>query len=515
MNKITILDTTLRDGAQGAGVHYSLEDQVQISRHLDDFGVDFIELGQMADGEEGSGLFKRLTDLKNAKLTIFGSTMRKGGQPQADAGLMRLVTADTPAVTIFGKSWKLHVSEVLRCELDENLRLVEQSCAYLKCGGKLVIFDAEHFFDGYLDDPEYASEVLRAAKRGGADIMTLCDTNGGLLPDQVQEIVRDINREFNGPIGVHFHNDSGMAAANSVLSVLEGACHIQGTIGGLGERCGNADLIQVIAGLQIKRGIRCLPPESLPKMSRLARTIAEISNVNIFQGTPYVGNNAFRHKAGMHVDGMLKNTKTFEHIDPGEVGNERRFLPSGISGRALLLHYTKQLEQNFEKDSPELTAIMAEIKEKNEQGYLYEAAEASFELLVWKHIGRYRKLFDLVMLKAFSEHPQAGGGASVLIRIRVDDKETLSAGQGKGPVHALDNALAGALKKFYPMVEHIHLIDYKVRVLNSRQATAAQVRVLITSTDGKSIWTTAGVSEDIILASWQALSSSIEYALLK
>lgn len=515
MRKISILDTTLRDGAQGAGIQFSLEDRIQIARILDDFGVDFIEAGILSSSPAERDFFRACPPLKTARLTAFGATMRRDGTPETDPGLAALLETGTEAVTLFGKSWLLHVEEVLHCSPKENLRLCEQSAAYLKQQGRFVIFDAEHFFDGYQDDPEYALEVLRAVARGGADILTLCDTNGGCLPDESERIIRAVTEKIPAPVGVHFHNDTGMAAAASVLAALCGAAHVQGTIGGLGERCGNADLIPIIAGLQLKRGCECVPPESMEKLCHLARAVAEIANVRLPEKTPYVGDSAFRHKAGMHIDGVIKNPRTFEHIEPETVGNERRFLPSEMSGRSLLLHQIQSLHPALKKDSPEVASLLRELKARTGIGYTYEAAEASFELLILRHLGLYQELFDLISLKTFSEQPAPGGSATAIINIRVGEKEALSAGQGDGPVHALNNALSGALRGFYPEANKIRLIDYKVRVLNSQAATAARVRVLITSTDGERNWTTVGVSEDIIMASWQALSDSVEYALLR
>ena len=513
MKNISILDTTLRDGAQGAGVQFSLDDHFQIVRILDDLGVGYIEAGCLSESPAEQAFWKRRPKLKNARYTAFGATMRRGNTPETDPGLQALAAADTEAVTLFGKSWLLHVEEVLQCSPQENLRLVEQSVAHMKALGRLVIFDAEHFFDGWRADEAYALEVLRAAARGGADILALCDTNGGFLPDDCERAVRQVLNSFDTPVGVHYHNDAGFAAANSVISVLSGACHVQGTIGGLGERCGNADLIPVIAGLQLKRGYHCLPSESMEKLTHAARAAAEIANLRVPENTPYVGENAFRHKAGMHVDGVMKNPRTFEHIEPEAVGNERCCQLSEMAGRSAILHRVESLHPGLDKDSPQVAALLRELKDKSHAGYTYEGAEASFALLTRRRLGLYRKLFELISLKSFSEQPAAGGLATAIINLRVGDKEALSAGQGNGPVDALAGALNEALRGFYPEVDRIRLTDYKVRVLNSQAATAARVRVLITSTNGKESWTTVGVSEDIIMASWQALSDGVEYAL--
>lgn len=512
MRKVTVLDTTLRDGAQGVGVQFSADDRLAVARLLDGLGVDYIEAGQPSASPADAGFFAMKPRLKHAKLTAFGATARKGAPPEADAGLQALLAAGTETVTIFGKASRFQVEEVLRCEPSENLAMIERSVAFLKGRGREVIYDAEHFFDGYRQDGAYAVETLSAALRGGADILVLCDTNGGALPDEAEQAVKDICRRFpEVPIGIHTHNDAGMAAANSILAVLAGARHIQGTIGGVGERCGNADLVTVIAGLQLKRGIGCIPDASVPELTRAARAVADIANLTIPPGAPYVGGSAFIHKAGMHIDGVIKSPASFEHIPPEAVGNRGGFAASELAGRSYILDQIRRAlpGKTFEKDDAEIVSFMDSLKEDARLGISYEAAEASLYLRVLKHFSGYTPRFGLAQMRVLTDMD----GSTAVLNIRAEDLETLSAGQGDGPVHALDQALTHALEGFFPEIKEARLTDYKVRVLNPDGATAARVRVLITSTDGKSVWSTVGVSENIVLASFQALSDSVEYFL--
>jgi len=383
----------------------------------------------------------------------------------------------------------------------------------MKSRGREVIYDAEHFFDGYRQDPAYALETLSAALRGGADILVLCDTNGGALPDEAEKAVREICVKLtNVPVGIHAHNDAGMAAANSILAVLAGAEHVQGTIGGIGERCGNADLVTVIAGLQVKRGVNCIPEASLQELTRAARAVADIANLTIPPSAPYVGGNAFIHKAGMHIDGVMKSPQSFEHIPPESVGNRGGFAASELAGRSYILGQVKRVfpGKTFDKDDEEIISFMESLKEEARQGISYEAAEASLHLCILKHFSNYVPRFTLSQMRVLTDL----AGSAAELNISAKGIETLSAGQGDGPVHALDRALSQALEGVYPEIRDVRLTDYKVRVLNPDGATAARVRVLITSTDGESVWTTVGVSENIVLASFQALSDSVEYFLL-
>jgi 2-isopropylmalate synthase len=516
MKKITILDTTLRDGAQGAGVQFSTDDRLAVARLLDGLGVDYIEAGQPAASPADIDFFARAPKLKHAKLAAFGATARKGVPPETDTGLAALLAAGTEVVTIFGKASLSQVKNVLRCEPSENLAMIEHSVAFLKSQGREVIYDAEHFFDGYQENSDYALETLFAALRGGADIIALCDTVGGALPDEVETAVRKVCDKINIPIGIHTHNDAGMAAANSILAVLAGASHIQGTIGGIGERCGNADLVTVIAGLQLKRGIECIPVESLPKLTRTARAVADIANLTIAPNAPYVGENAFFHKAGMHIDGVIKSPETFEHVPPERIGNRRNFVASELAGRSFILELLGKIlpEKHLAKDSAEIVSFMEALKEETRTGMTYEAAEASLTLRMLKHFGEYKPSFSLNQLRVITEHPAKGQESTAVLETVVDGREKTSAGKGHGPVHALGEALTFALEDFFPQVKNMRLTDYKVRVLNPDGAVAARVRVLITSTDGVSVWSTAGVSDNIVLASWNALSDSVEYFLI-
>ncbi len=513
MSRVVTLDTSLRDGAQAEGVSFSVLDKLEIIRVLDEIGVDYIEAGQPSNPKDRE-LFALRPPTRFSKLTAFGPTARKDTLPQEDEGIRELLSVQTPAVTVFGKASLLHVTDVLCCSGEENLRLIEQSCSFLRAGGREVLFDAEHFFDGYLLNRDYALECLRAAARGGASLLVLCDTNGGRFPDEVYAVVRDVRACLDTPLGIHAHNDTGMADANTMLAVEAGAGHVQGTLCGFGERCGNANLATVMAGLSGKRGktLSC----DLSSLTRAVRTVAEIANVSLKSNLPYVGRSAFAHKAGMHIDAMRKNPATFEHISPEVFGNDRRFLTSELSGRNQVLPFVRAILPDAGKNAPEVAALAGLLKEREKLGYAYEGAEASFELLVRRELGVYKPLFELVYFRTFSE--QFGmneGKATALIKLRVGAESALSAGEGDGPVHALDSALRGALKPFYPQVGAIRLIDYKVRVLNPRDATASQVRVLITSTDGGRVWSTVGVSADIIQASWQALSDSVEFYCLE
>jgi 2-isopropylmalate synthase len=516
MRKVTILDTTLRDGAQGVGVQFSADDRLAVARILDELGVDYIEAGQPHASPADADFFASRHRLKKAKLTAFGPTARKGIPPEADAGMQALLAAGTDTVTLFGKASRLQVEEVLRCALSENLAMIEQSVVYMKSRGREVIYDAEHFFDGYRQDPAYALETLSAALRGGADILVLCDTNGGALPDEAEKAVREICVKLtNVPVGIHAHNDAGMAAANSILAVLAGAEHVQGTIGGIGERCGNADLVTVIAGLQLKRGIQCIPEESLSELTRVSRAVADIANITIPPNSPYVGEHAFLHKAGMHIDGVMKDAGAFEHIPPELVGNRRGFAASELAGRSYILGLVREIFPNktLTKDSAEIISILDALKEENRTGMTCEAAEASLRLRILKHFGEYRPAFTLNQLRVITEHPAEGPESTAVLDTTVGGKEKTSAGKGRGPVHALGEALTKSLEDFFPEVKNVRLTDYKVRVLNPAGATAARVRVLITSTDGSSVWSTVGVSDNIVKASWDALSDSVEYFL--
>lgn len=516
--KLEIFDSTLRDGAQGEGISFSVSDKLSIVKALDEFGVDYIEAGNPGSNPKDIEFFQRVAGikLKNARLCAFGSTCRKETRPEEDKNVLSLLSADTPSVAIFGKSWDLHVLQVLNTTLEENLRIVADTVAFFKERGKEVIFDAEHFFDGYVNNQDYALQVLHAARKAGADVLCLCDTNGGMLPDAIQEVVKKVCALFpDTRVGIHCHNDSGCAVASSLLAVRAGAVQVQGTFTGIGERCGNADLSSIIPGLRLKMGLDC--KGDLSSLRRTAIRISELCNMSLYAGKPYVGASAFAHKGGMHIDGVSKVSRSFEHIPPEAVGNERRFLMSEVSGRTTVLAKLAAIAPNLNKESPEVMEIVSRLKELEHEGFQFEAADASFELMVTRILKRFVPHFTLGMYRISGEYPSPDGdkSSSAMLSIQVDGQQETTAAMGNGPVHALDMALRKALSVFYPELSKVRLIDYKVRVLTGRAATASRVRVLIESSDGESTWTTVGVSTDIIAASWQALSDSIEYILHK
>lgn len=517
--QIEIYDSTLRDGAQGEGISFSVEDKLHITAALDAFGVRYIEAGNPASNPKDLEFFERASQLSlnRATLVAFGSTRRKDVCAEQDSNCLALLAAKTPAVAIFGKCWDLHVSEILQTTPEENLAMIEETCAFFHSRGKKVFFDAEHFFDGLKANPDYAWQVLEAAARGGASALVLCDTNGGEFPTQASETVRTVCKKFPDlHIGVHYHNDCGMAVANSVLSVEAGASQVQGTFLGFGERCGNANLSTIIPDLQLKLDYGCIPQENMSGLTEAARRIAEVANVTLHKNVPFVGHSAFAHKAGMHMDGVLKNTRSFEHLEPEAVGNERRFLVSEMSGRTALLKRINKLCPEIVKDSPQTRAIIEELKEREHKGYQYEGAESSFQLVIRRALGMSRPFFSLISYKILGELPTDHGHSdTATLKLDVNGTTKIAAAEGDGPVNALDTALREALREFYPCLNRVHLIDYKVRVMEPKDATAAMVRVLITSTDGTEVWTTVGVSCDIIEASWIALVDSIEYSLYK
>ncbi len=522
MMSVKIYDSTLRDGAQAEGISFSVSDKLRIAQALDALGVSYIEAGNPFSNPKDLEFFQKVKELHlSAKLVAFGSTRKRGVSVEEDKNLMALLEAKTEAVAIVGKSWDLHVTEILRAELPENLQMIQDTVAFLKKQGLEVIFDAEHFFDGFKDNQAYALETLKAAARAGVDCLCLCDTNGGTFPNEIVEIIQTIKEELkreglNPALGIHCHNDCGMAVAGSCMAVEAGASQVQGTLVGFGERCGNANLSTIIPNLQLKKNFDCIPQEKIAKLTETAILISEISNLTLLDREPYVGRSAFTHKGGMHVDGVSKLPKSFEHIEPGTVGNERRILTSEVAGKSTILSKIQKIEPNLQKDSPETEAIISRLKALEYEGYQFEAAESTFELLIKKMLGKYKPQFELVHLKIIGEQPYVDGqSASALIKIRVDDKIEITAAEGNGPVNALDQALRKALEVFYPQIANIQLTDYKVRVLDNLETTASKVRVLIESTDGHERWSSVGVSKDIIEASWIALVDSIEYKLLK
>ena len=514
---IEIFDTSLRDGAQTSGISYTVEDKLKIVKMLDEFGVDYIEGGNPGSNPKDIEFYKRVNELglKHAKMVAFGSTRRPGKVASEDANVLSLLSANTGAVVIFGKSWLLHVEKVLNTTAEENLEMIKDTLSFCKSKGREVIFDAEHFFDGYADNPEYAIKVLKAARTAGADCLALCDTNGGMTPDRIGEIVAKVCAEVGGRVGIHTHNDNGMATANSIMAVKAGASQIQGTICGVGERCGNDNICSVVPTLQLKLGYECVPEESLGKLTKLAREFCEVANLAFDEKLPYVGGYAFSHKAGMHIDGVSKVSTSYEHVPPESVGNVRQLLMSEMSGRSALLAQLKDIDPELQKESPETTKVLEHLKNLEHEGYQFENATASLELAIFKELGMKKDFFELKYFKVMINEPgNDGQSSSALIKINVGGEEEISAAEGDGPVNALDMALRKALNRFYPEISDIKLTDYKVRVLDSDAATAARVRVFIESTDGKHVWNTIGVSTDIIEASWIALLDSMEYKFL-
>ncbi|MCC5915684.1 MAG: citramalate synthase [Balneolaceae bacterium] len=514
---IQIFDTTLRDGTQGEKVSFSAEDKIRIAQRLDEFGVTYIEGGWPGSNPKDMAFFERAKQhtFQNAKIVAFGSTCRAGNSPEEDPNLCALIEAETPAVSIFGKSWLLHVTDALKITPEENLSMITRSVNYLKEHNKEVIYDAEHFFDGYKHDPEYALSTLKAAESAGASVLVLCDTNGGTLTHEVSTIVAEVARQVNTPLGIHTHNDCELAVANSLAAITAGAVHVQGTVNGYGERCGNANLCSVIPNLQLKMGYHCVPDDQIEQLSKLSRFVSELGNLIPDHKQPFVGKSAFAHKGGIHVSAVIKNADTYEHIRPEVVGNKRRVLVSDLSGKSNVAYKSEELGFDFDKRSASSGEIVQALKERENGGYQYEAAEASFELLVKKISDEAPEFFKLEGFRVMMERNGKDEYRSeATIKVRVNDRIELSAAEGNGPVHALDAALRRALREFYPEIASMHLQDYKVRVLNEKDGTAAKVRVLIDSADENSSWGTVGVSENIIDASWQALSEGMTYFLM-
>ncbi len=518
MKKITLYDTTLRDGAQGEGVSFSVADKVLIAERLDQFGVHVIEGGWPGSNPKDEEFFVRMQGmrLKHAKLSAFGSTRRAHGSASDDKNLALLLAAQTPIVTIFGKTWLFHVKEVLRVSPEENLKMIADSVSFLVQRGRDVFYDAEHFFDGYKDNPEYALQTLQEAQKGGAKALVLCDTNGGTMPHELFHIVGTVGKVVHAPLGIHCHNDSGLAVANSLMAVEAGASQVQGTINGYGERSGNADLCTVIANGVLKRGWECVSAQKLKELTALSRFVDELANVRHNSKLPYVGQSAFAHKGGMHVNAVEKVPRSFEHIDPSQVGNQRRILVSELSGKSNVTLKASELGLNFTKDAALTRQIIESVKALEHQGYEFEAAEGSFELLVKKAMKKHKSFFKLEGFRVIVEKREDDRLISeATIKVTVDGVSVHTAAEGDGPVNALDNALRKALLQFYPSIAGMRLADFKVRVLDAKTGTAAKVRVLIESQDDKNIWGTVGVSENMIEASWIALVDSVEYKLLK
>lgn len=517
MSKIFVFDSTLRDGMQCEGISFSVDDKIKILKRMDSFGIDYIEAGNPASNPKDAEFFERLKtiSLEHSKVVSFGSTRRVASRAEDDEGLRTLINAGTPAVCVFGKTWTLHVTDILKTTCEDNLEIIKDTVSFLKKSGKEVIFDAEHFFDGYKDDSDYAIKCIKAADEAGADCIVLCDTNGAAFPYEIEEITKKAVASVKTKVGIHCHNDVGMAAANTIFAIRGGAVHIQGTFNGIGERCGNTNLCTVIPDLQLKLGYECIPHEKMEELTSVSKYISEISNISHDKRQPFVGRCAFTHKAGMHVDGILKNSHTFEHICPETVGNSRRLLVSEMSGKANVHKCIQAVDPTIEKDSEQTKMVMDKLKELEYEGYQFEGAESSMELLVRRVLGKYKPFFALNQFKVIVSEPSGGEkSASALIKIHVGDSEEITAAEGEGPVDALDKALRKALERFYPQLSTVRLTDYKVRVLDSNRAVESLVRVLVESSDGTNKWSTVGVSRDIIEASWRAVVDSVEYKLL-
>ena len=516
---VEIFDSTLRDGAQGEGISFSVRDKLNILAALDEFGVDYIEAGNPGSNPKDAEFFARASgvSLSHARLAAFGSTRRRNLPAESDKSLASLLASGAPCAAIFGKSHRLHAERVLGVSPDENLELICSTIAYLKARLDEVIFDAEHFFDGWLYDADYALSTVAAAFDAGADCVTLCDTNGGTLPDKLGEITRTVATHFPGKrLGIHTHNDAGLAVADALAAVNAGASLVQGTFTGIGERCGNCDLSVIIPNLTLKCNISCGKiPVKLESLMETARRISDICNIAPSPSKPYTGKSAFAHKGGMHIDAMEKLDGAYEHINPSLVGNKRRLLLSEVSGRSTIVEKVKSFLPGLERTSPETALITAKLKELEHEGYQFEAADASFELLTRRLLGELKPHFEVVFYKATDDFPSTDGKlqSGAMIQVGVDGRTETTAALGNGPVNALDNALKKALVVFYPELAEVKLTDFKVRVIESNSTTAAKVRVLIESTDSHRVWTTIGVSHDIIEASFNALCDALEYKL--
>jgi 2-isopropylmalate synthase len=515
--QVMIYDTTLRDGTQREGLSLTVQDKLRVAQLLDDLGVAYIEGGWPGSNPKDVEFFARAKtlELKRARLAAFGATCRVNGKPDDDANIRALLDAETPVVTVVGKTWTLHVTEVLQTTREENLRIIGESLAYLKSRGREVIYDAEHFFDGYRADPAYALATLRAAFDGGADSVTLCDTNGGSMPWEIEEIVRAVRAQFPGKsFGIHTHNDSECAVANSLAAVRAGCTLVQGTINGYGERCGNANLCAIIPDLELKMGAPCLPAGNLARLTALAHAVAEIANLAPDDHMAYVGHSAFAHKGGIHVAAMRRNETSYQHVDPARVGNASRVVVSELSGRGNVLSKAEEFGVDVNNANTDVAAVLQRIKELEAQGFHFESAEASIEMMLRRAQKGYRPLFEMIDFLVVVEKRQGRGLlAEANVKLRVGDEVVHVAAEGNGPVNALDTALRKALVPFYPALNAFHLADYKVRILDGGAGTAATTRVLIETANHVQRWSTVGASPNIIEASWLALCDSVEYGL--
>jgi len=519
MHFVEIYDTTLRDGAQAEDVSFSLEDKVRITERLDALGVHYIEGGWPGSNPKDVEYFKKIRSLplKNSKIVAFGATRKADRSVGKDPNLQALLDSGTDYITIFGKSWDLHVTDALGITLKKNLELISDSIGYLRSKRKRVYYDAEHFFDGYRSNPDFAMKTLKAAEAAGAECLILCDTNGGTMPWELRDVFSAVRQEVRVPLGIHAHNDSEMAVANSIIAVEMGAVQVQGTINGFGERCGNANLCSILPNLKIKMKVDCISDEQLGNLKEVSRFVTEIANLSPNKHQPYVGDSAFAHKGGVHVHAVQKNPLTYEHVRPEFVGNRQRILVSDYSGRSVLLGKAAEFRIRLKKRSPKLMHLLDKLKELESQGFQFEGAEGSFELLMRKAEGTHQRFFDLIGFRVIVEKRQEREDpiSEATIMVKVGDHVEHTAAVGNGPVNALDHALRKALYKFYPQLREMKLLDYKVRVLAANRGTSARVRVLIESGDGTRKWGTVGVSENIIEASWQALVDSVDYKLLQ
>ncbi len=519
MRTVAIYDTTLRDGSQGEGINFSLRDKLRIAEKLDQLGVQFIEGGWPGSNPKDAAFFAKAAKMKFATSVVaaFGSTRRAGISADKDKNLQELVRSRAKVVTIFGKSWLFQVTDVLRTTPAENLAMIADSVRFLRENGSRVFYDAEHFFDGYKDNADYALKTLLAAQAAGAEYIVLCDTNGGTLPGELTRIINEIKPKLTTKLGIHCHNDAGVAVANSLVAVEAAGCAmVQGTINGIGERCGNADLIPIIANLKLKLNIDCLSDKQLARLSEASYFVSEIANIRHISSQPYVGDSAFAHKAGVHINAIMKSSRSYEHVSPERVGNKRRVLLSELGGKSGIITLAKGLKMDLGKDDPKTKKAHELLQKLEMQGYHFEAAEASFELILKRALREVDTFFELENFRVvINKEKNRKITTEAIIKLKVKGHAEHTAADGDGPVNALDNALRKALLQYYPGLKEMSLADYKVRVLDEKIGTAARVRVLVQSQDPKNSWNTVGVSENIIEASWLALVDSIEYKLLK
>ena len=524
MEPILLYDTTLRDGTQGENINFSAEEKIKIAQRLDNLGIHYIEGGWPGSNPRDMQFFELAKDIqfKNAKLAAFGSTCKPNTEPEEDPNVKALIESGTPVATIVGKSWDLHVESVMKNSLPENLNMIQKTVQFFKKNDKEVIFDAEHFFDGFKDNPDYAIQTVQVALEAGADRVVLCDTNGGCLPTEIESIIKKVQTSLNplnpeGPayrLGIHTHNDSGLAVANSLVAVNAGVDMVQGTVNGYGERCGNADLTSIIPNLQLKMNRPCIPEKNLSQLKKVSRYVSETANMIPLNSRPFVGESAFAHKGGLHVNAIMKVPKAYEHMVPEAVGNKRRVLVSDLAGRSNVEYKAKELGVELGANGYDSRKIVSEIKQLEQNGYQFDVADGSFKILLEKYTEQFSPTFELESFRVHIEKDKDRPcTAHATIKISVGGRQEITAAEGNGPVSALDNALRKALDKFFPQLEAMRLVDFKVRVIDGREGTAARVRVLIESRDQDNIWSTIGVSEDIIEASWQALADSFQYKL--